>query len=215
MKKTAKELTLLEAIKYVKENNKANFDATVEVHINTNLEVKKAEQMLRFTLSLPKGTGKQIKVAVLSSKKVPNADLVLSEEDLIKISSGKLDPKKEFDVLVTEPIYMPKLASFAKYLGPAGLMPSPKNGTVTDNVETTVDLLKKGRIEVRTESNAPIVHTIIGKTSFEEKDLVENFNELLNALKQNKPQKAKTNWIQSIYICSTMGNSVKVSDLNL
>lgn len=204
---------LAEAIKDVKQLATANFDETIEVHINLTTDVKQADQQLRTTVSLPHGTGKETKVAVLSSKEVKDADLNLSEDDITKLEKGKITPGKDFDILVVEPSYMAKIGRLGPVLGPAGVMPNPKTGTVTDDVEKAVSQFKKGKIELRNEPNAPIIHTIIGKLSFEDKKLIENFNEIWATLKSNKPQKAKPNWIKNIFIVSTMGDSVEV-DIN-
>ncbi len=203
-------MTIQEAVKNIKESSKENFDATVEVHINLDIDTSKADQIVRYVTVLPNGTGKNKKVAVLASKKVANADIELNEEDIDKIISGKLRPKVDFDVLIAEPRYMPKLAKAAKVLGPAGVMPNPKTGTVTENVEKAVEDTKKGKIEIKNEKDFPIIHTIIGKVGFDKDKLVDNFNALITSLRQNRPQKAKPNWIESIYVVSTMGKSFNV-----
>ena len=205
--------TILEAIQQVKELSKENFDATVEAHINLQLDVKKG-QNIRYSLTLPKGTGKTKKVAVISSKTVPNADLQLSIEDIDKIISGKIQAKQDFDIIVCEPRYMANLAKAARVLGPAGLMPNPKTGTVTENVEEAVQNIKQGQVQIKTEKDVAIIHTIIGKVSFTDEDLMANFISIISSLKQNKPQKAKPNWIKNAYICSSMGQSIDV-DLSI
>ena len=210
--KDLKEYTIEEALKKVKSESKAKFDASIEVHINLDIDPNK--QNIRFSLSLPNGTGKTKKVAVLSSGKVEGADLNLTEEDLPKIDQGKIKPNVDFDVLITEPRYMPILAKYAKILGPAGVMPNPKNGTVTEEVSKAIAQFKKGKMEIKTEKLAPIIHTIIGKVSFDDKSLADNYKELIGALKANKPAKTVPLWIKSIFISSTMGPSVKVKDLN-
>lgn len=202
--------SILEAIKEVKESSKEKFDATVEVHFNLDLDIKKG-QTVRYSVTLPQGTGKTKKVAVLASKKIESADLELTEEDIDNIVKGKLQPKVDFDVIVTEPKFMPKLAKAAKILGPAGLMPNPKTGTVTENIEKAVADIKKGQVEVKTEKEAPLIHTIIGKVSFKEEDLMANFLALLNSLKQNKPQKSKPEWIKNAFLVSSMGKSVEIN----
>lgn len=200
---------IIEAVKKVKVGSKAKFDATVELHIN--LDIDPVKQNVRFQVNLPHGTGKTKKVAVLSSKKVANADISLVEADLPKIESGEIKPKTDFEVLITEPKYMPMLAKYAKILGPAGVMPNPKNGTVSEDVEKALEQIKKGKVEIKTEKDAPLIHTVIGKTSFEDKALEENLTEVINVLKQNKPPKTNPVWIKSIYIASSMGPSVKVA----
>ena len=198
-----------EAIVKVKKDSKTKFDATVEAHINLGIDVTK--QNVRFTITLPHGTGKIQRVAVLSDKKVEQADINLIESDLSKIEKGTLRPKIDFDVFITEPKFMPKIAKVAKILGPAGLMPNPKNGTVTDDIKKAVEQFKKGKIEVRTEQKAPLIHIVIGKISFDNKALEENLNELISNLKKNRPPKAKPGWIKNVYLTSTMGPSVKIN----
>lgn len=210
--KDLNEYPIEEALKKVKSESKAKFDASVEVHINLDIDPNK--QNIRFSLSLPNGTGKTKKIAVLSSGKVEGADVNLTEEDLPKIEQGKIKPNVDFDILITEPRYMPVLAKYAKILGPAGAMPNPKNGTVTEEISKSISQFKKGKMEIKTEKMAPIIHTIIGKVSFDEKSLSDNYNELISALKANKPAKTVPLWIKSIFISSTMGPSVKVKDLN-
>lgn len=210
--KDLNEYPIEEALKKVKSESKAKFDASVEVHINLDIDPNK--QNIRFSLSLPNGTGKTKKIAVLSSGKVEGADVNLTEEDLPKIEQGKIKPNVDFDILITEPRYMPVLAKYAKILGPAGAMPNPKNGTVTEEISKSISQFKKGKMEIKTEKMAPIIHTIIGKVSFDEKYLSDNYNELISALKANKPAKTVPLWIKSVFISSTMGPSVKVKDLN-
>lgn len=213
-----KDMTLYtaeDAISRVLETSKEGFNATIELHINLDLDPKKQEQMVRYTTTLPNGTGKTKKVAVLASKKVPNADIELSEEDLVKIENGKLRPRVDFDVLVAEPRFMVKLAKVAKILGPVGAMPNPKTGTVTEDVEKAVAQIKKGKVEIKTEKDIAIIHTIIGKTSFEKTALLENFNEVVHSLKQNKPAKTPPEWIKSMFVTSTMGTSYKINVIDL
>jgi len=208
-------MELMEAIKKVKLSSKEKFDASIEVHINLDLDSKKMEQPVRFSLTLPHGTGKTKKVAVLASKKVAGADLELKESDIELIQKGQIKPKIDFDTLVTEPAFMPKLAKVAKILGPAGVMPNPKTGTVSDDPEKAVSEIKKGRLDVKTEKDLPMIHTVIGKRSFTEEQLSENFIELYSALKQNKPPKAAPEWVKSIFIATSMGQSVVVDHTDL
>jgi large subunit ribosomal protein L1 len=201
--------TIEEAIKRVKTESKTKFDATVELHIN--LDIDPLKQNVRFQVNLPNGTGKTKRVAVLSSKKISGADISLSESDLPKFESGEIKAKVDFEVLITEPKFMPLLAKYAKILGPAGVMPNPKNGTVSENIEKSLEQIKKGKIDIKTEKDAPLIHTLIGKVSFEDKALEENLLEIVNILKQNKPPKTNPVWIKSMYITSSMGPSVKVA----
>lgn len=203
-------MELKEAIKTVQTNAKEKFDSTIEAHINLALDSKKQDQNVRFSVTLPNGTGKSKKVAVLTSKKIAEADLNLTEIDIDKLANGNIRPKVDFEVLITEPSYMPKLAKAAKVLGPAGVMPNPKNGTVTEDIEKAVKEVKKGKIDIKTEKDVSVIHTFIGKMSFTPEQLAENFEALLNALRQNKPNKATPEWIKSIFLSSTMGKSVLV-----
>ena len=204
---------LAEAIKEVKAKAPAKFDESIEVHFNLEIDPTQADQTVRVTTNLPHGTGKEIKVAVMSDKKIPGADLQLTDEDLPKIEKGKIKPKNDFDVLIVEPSAMGKFGKLGPILGPAGVMPNPKTGTVTDNVAEAVEQFKKGKVELRNEITAPILHTLIGKVSFEEKQLTENFMEVWSTLKSNKPQKAKPEWIKNCFISSSMGSSIEV-DIN-
>jgi large subunit ribosomal protein L1 len=199
-----------EAIKKAKESSKVKFDATVEIHFNFNLDITKADQMVRTTVVLPNGTGKRVKVAVFASKKVEEADVELTEDDLAKIQNGTIKPGVDFDYIVSEPRYMPKLAVVARILGPAGVMPNPKNGTVSENPAEAVKKLKKGQVEIKNEQNQAVAHTVIGKVSFTEAQLKENFLAILEALKAAKPQKAKGGWVKSCFITTSMGPSFGV-----
>jgi len=202
---------IAEAIKLAKETCKTKFDSTLEVHFNLGIDHKKPEQCIRVSTTLPHGTGKTKKVAVFASKKCPGADIELSEDDLGKIEKGTIKPKVDFDVVIAEPRYMAKLAKIARILGPAGMMPNPKSGTVTEDVEKAVEQVKKGKVELRNEPDAPIIHSIFGKKSFENDKLAENFQEILNTLKSNRPQKVKPDhYIKSCFITTTMGPSVQV-----
>lgn len=203
--------TIEEAIKNLKESSKEKFDATVELHINLDIDPKKQDEQIRYTTMLPNGTGKEIKVAVMASGKVPEADLELTEADLKKIESGKLKAGNDFDVIVAEPKMMGQLAKVARILGPAGVMPNPKNGTVTDDVAKGVKQLKEGKIEIKTEQIHPIIHTIIGKVSFDDKQLLENYNEVMKSLRAHKPQKSAPEFIVSAFLTSTMGQSYQVN----
>ena len=203
------EYKIPDAIKRVKETSKTKFDASVETHIN--LDIDPTKQIVRFLITLPHGTGKTQKIAVLSDKKVEKADINLSEADLSKIEKGDIKPGTDFDIFITQPKFMSKVAKIAKILGPVGLMPNPKNGTVVGNIEKAVEEFKAGKVEIRTEQKAPIIHIVIGKVSFGEKELEENLQEIIKSLKQNKPQKAKPSWIKSIFLTSSMGPSIKLS----
>lgn len=202
-------MTISQGIDQVKKSDKARFDSSIEVHINCDLN-KEKQETVRFSMTLPHGTGKSKKIAVISSQKITGVDLELGEGDIEKLEKGQIKPKLDFEILVVEPKFMAKLAKVAKILGPAGLMPNPKNGTVTEDVQKAVEQFKKGRLEVRTEANGTVIHTIIGKKSFTTQALEENFLELMSSVKANKPAKAPENWLKSVYISATMSPSVQV-----
>jgi large subunit ribosomal protein L1 len=195
------------AIKELKAKAKEKFDATVEVHVNLDLD---KNQTIRYTTTLPHGTGKTRKIAVFGSNEVEGIDLHLTESDIAKIEKGELVAGKDFDILLTEPKYMPKIAKVAGILGPAGVMPNPKSGTVTDNILEAVKNFKLGQMEIRTEASAPIIHTLIGKISWENEKLEENFAKLITTLRQNKPAKAKPAFLKSVFVKTSMGKAVEV-----
>lgn len=203
-------MTITEAIDYVKKTDRAKFDSSIEVHIDCDLD-KSKQETVRFSLTLPHGTGKTKKIAVMASNEVTGADVELLEGDIEKLEKGELKPKVDFEMLIVEPRYMPKLAKVAKILGPAGLMPSPKNGTVAEDVQKALEQFKKGRLEVKTEPNGAVIHTVLGRKSFGTKALEENFQELISSVRANKPAKANENWIKSVYISATMSPSAQVS----
>ncbi len=204
--------TAEEAIKLVKETSTVKFDASVEVHAQLGIDPKKGDQQIRSTVVLPHGTGKSTKVAAFVSAdkekeaKEAGADFVYSEEDIKRIKdTGKI----EFDVAVTTPDMMPKMAVAAKVLGPRGLMPSPKTETVSPNIKKMIEELKKGKITFKNDDGANI-HQAIGKVSFDEVKLKENFDVFMDTLKKIKPNSSKGTYIKSLSICSTMGPAIKI-----
>ncbi len=206
------QLSIIEVIAAVKKSAVAKFDESVEVHARLNIDPKKGDQQARGVAELPFGTGKTIKVAVFTTTQkkeaeAAEADLVGGEELIEKIkSSGKIDA----DMALATPEMMPKLATIAKILGPKGLMPNPKNKTVTPKVKEIIEALKKGRADFKNDSSGN-VHQIIGKVSFENEKLEKNFEIFLEALKKARPEGAKGKFIKNISICSTMGKSYSVS----
>ena len=201
-----------EAFKLIKEGKIAKFDESVEAHVRLGIDTKKGEQQVRGAVVLPHGVGKEKKIAVITSTKSKEAksagaDIVGGEELIEKISSGKIG---NFDVLVATPEMMPKLAKVAKILGPRGLMPSPKTETVTEKVEETVKMLKKGKISFKNDTSG-IIHQVIGKLSFEEKKLEENYKAFIDAVQKAKPAGLKGKYMVSASICWTMGPGVKIN----
>ena len=207
-----KAYTKEEAIKLVKETSTANFDATVELALRLNLDTKKADQQLRGALVLPNGTGKVKRVLVIAkgalaqAAKDAGADYVGDVDMLEKIEKENWF---DFDVMVATPDMMPALGKLGKVLGPKGLMPNPKTGTVTMDTKKAVEEIKKGRVEYRTDSYGNL-HVIIGKVSFDDEKLLENLNTFMNLINKTKPSTVKGKYILNVALTSTMGPSVKV-----
>ena len=201
-----------EAVKLIKEVSNTKFDATVEVAMNLNLNVKKADQQLRGAIVLPKGTGKSARVLVIAkgdgakAAKEARADYVGDADMIEKIQKENWF---DFDTLIATPDMMPALGKIGKILGPKGLMPNPKTGTVTMNVKQAVEDAKAGKLEYRTDSYGN-VHGIIGKVSFSEADLLENLNAFVKTILRAKPQTAKGTYVKSISLSATMSPAVKV-----
>ena len=204
-----------EAMKLVKETSNVKFDSTIEVAMNLNLDSKKADQQLRGAIVLPNGTGKTKKILVLAKgdqakqAKEAGADYVGDVDMIDKI--GK-ENWFDFDVIIATPEMMPALGKIGKLLGPKGLMPNPKTGTVTMEVGKAVEETKKGKVNYRTDSYGN-VHGIIGKLSFTETMLVENLTAFVNAILKVKPSTVKGNYVKNISVSSTMGPGIKI-DLN-
>ncbi len=205
-----------EAIAFVKENAGAGFDESVEVHVKLGTNPKKSDEAVRATASLPHGTGRTKKVAVVTSTqakeaKEAGAALVGGEELVAEIKEGKVNPGTDFDVLLATPEMMPKLAMVAKILGPKGLMPSPKNETVTPKVAGAVEALSKGaKISFKNDDSSNI-HQVVGRVSFTEEQLSENIAAFREALMKAKPDSLKGKFVRSASISSTMGPGVLVS----
>lgn len=204
-----------EAIKLVKQTANAKFEESVEVAMNLNLDVKKADQQLRGAIVLPNGTGKTKKILVLAkgeqakAAKAANADFV---GDLDLINKIETENWFDYDVIIATPEMMPALGKIGKLLGPKGLMPNPKTGTVTMDVAKAVEETKKGKVNYRTDSYGNI-HALIGKVNFTEEQLVENLSSFVEAILKVKPATVKGTYVKNISVSSTMGPGVKV-DLN-
>ncbi|OGR42265.1 MAG: 50S ribosomal protein L1 [Elusimicrobia bacterium GWA2_61_42] len=201
-----KKYTVKEAVALIKKTANAKFDETLEVHMKLGVDVKQSDQQVRSTVSLPHGTGKTKKVAVIAKgekekeAQAAGADIFGGAELIEKIMGGFMD----FDVLVVTPDMMKDAAKLGKTLGPKGLMPNPKSGTVTFDVSKTVKELKAGRIEFKADPQA-IVHAIAGKVSFPEEKLVENVQTVIDAVLKVKPSSSKGVYMQSVFLTSTMG----------
>jgi large subunit ribosomal protein L1 len=207
-----KSYPIAEAVELTKKLSKTKFDGSVEVHFRLGIDTKKGEQQIRAAVSLPHGTGKTVKVAAFVSpdkeKEVreAGADIVGGEELIAEI---KKTEKTDFQVAVAEPAMMKNLAQIAKILGTRGLMPSPKNETVTPNPAKAVAELKKGKVSFKNDDTGN-VHVAIGKVSFDAKKLVENYETILGSIKKAKPGSSKGVYIRNISLNATMGSGVKV-----
>ena len=203
--------TIEDAIKIVKKNCTTKFDESIDVSFNLNLKLKKEEVSLRTSVNLPNGNGKKLKVAVLcedsktSEAKDAGADLTDSESLINDITAGKIN----FNKLVATPAMMPKMGKLGKILGPKGLMPNPKLGTVTNNVKSIVKALKSGQIEIKNDEDGN-VGASIGKKSFSDIKIKENFDALLDTILKEKPNGIKGDFILSAFLTSTMGISYKL-----
>ena len=206
-----KAYSLAEAAEKVKETNYAKFDASFDIDVRLGVDPRKANQMVRGVVTLPHGTGKTIRVLVLctpdqeAAAKAAGADYVGLDEYIDKIKGGWTD----IDVIITQPAIMGKIGALGRILGPRGLMPNPKSGTVTPDVAKAVEEVKKGKIDFKVDKNG-IVHTSIGKVSFTPEQMRDNAREFINTLIKLKPATAKGTYIKSIYVSSTMGPGIKV-----
>ncbi len=206
--------TLAEALELALKTSPVKFDASVEIHARLGVDPRQADQNIRTTLVLPNGNGKTVRVAVFApldvckAAKAAGADIAEDEEFLKQLEKGTIN----FDVLIATPQYMPKLGKFARLLGPKGLMPNPKAGTVTMDVEKAVKEAKAGKVEYRVDKQA-IVHIGVGKTSFGVEKLAENANAFFDSLKAQKPNTLKGSYVKSVFITTTMGPSIQIENL--
>ena len=202
---------LEEAMDVLKSTATTKFVESVELHANLNIDPKYADQQLRTTVTLPNGVGKTVSIAVLTDEenfaeaKSAGADIVGNDDLIEQINQGNIN----FDLLITTPNLMPKLAKLGRVLGPKGLMPSPKSGTVTTNLESTLIEFKKGKFEYKADKTG-IVHVSFGKSDFENTKLIENLKALYKSIEQNRPSGVKGKYIKSLFICTTMGSSIKL-----
>ena len=203
-----------EAVKLVKETSTSSFDGTVELHVRLNLDTKKADQQLRGAIALPKGTGKTARILVIAKGpkategKDAGADYV---GDIDMIEKIEKENWFEFDTIIATPDMMPQLGKIGKLLGPKGLMPNPKTGTVTMDIAKAVEEVKAGKVEYKTDSFG-IIHGVVGKTSFKEEDLLENLNAFMSTILKVKPATVKGEYVKSITLTSTMGPGIKVEN---
>lgn len=206
---------LEEAISILKETATTRFVESVELHANLNINPKYADQQLRTTVTLPHGVGKQTRIAVLTNEenfaeaKSAGADIVGSDDLIEQITQGNIN----FDLLIATPNMMPKLAKLGRVLGPKGLMPSPKSGTVSSTLESTLTEFKKGKFEYKADRTG-IVHVNFGKINFTTDQLIENLKALYKSIEQNRPSGVKGKYFKTLFICTSMGPSLKV-DLDM
>jgi len=203
---------LEDAIVLLKETATAKFVESAELHANLNIDPKYSDQQLRTTVTLPNGIGKQIRIAVLTNEenfteaKSSGADIVGNDDLIDKITQGNID----FDLLIATPNMMPKLAKLGRVLGPKGLMPSPKSGTVSTTLESTLTEFKKGKFEYKADKTG-VVHINFGKSDFTNVQLVENLKALYKSIEQNRPSGVKGKYFKTLSICTTMGPSIELN----
>ena len=206
---------LAEAISDLKETATTKFIESLELHANLNINPKYADQQLRTTVILPNGVGKQLTIAVLTNEEnfkeaeLANADMIGDDSLIEKITQGDIN----FDLLIATPNMMPKLAKLGRVLGPKGLMPSPKSGTVTNTLTETLNEFKKGKFEYKADKTG-VVHVNFGKTNFTDSQLIENLTALYRSIEQNRPSGVKGKYFKNLFICTTMGPSIKL-DLDI
>lgn len=206
----------IEAIKILKSNSYTKFEETLEVAINLGIDTNKTDQNVRGVITLPKGNGKTVKIAVLAKgekqteAKEAGADII-GEADLIDtISNSKID----FDLIIATPDLMPSIGKVAKILGPKGLMPNPKLGTVTQDIKTAVKNAKSGQVQFKNDKGG-IIHAGIGKINFNENDLLENLTAFVGSIIKNKPENVKGSFIKKVTIASTMGVGLEINSTSL
>lgn len=207
-----KEYSVEEAITLLKQTATTKFIESAEAHFCLNLDTKYNDQQLRTTIRLPKGTGKEVHIALLVSDDLNKESLInqgadqVGSDDLVeKISQGVLD----FDILLATPEMMPKIMKLGKILGPRGLMPSTKAGTITTDISAALSEFKAGKVECRADKTG-VVHMLFGKTNFSEADLIENLLAIYESIKQNRPSGVKGKYFKTFTVCSTMGPSIKI-----
>ena len=209
-----KAYSLKEAVELAIKTSPVKFDASVEIHARLGVDPRQADQNIRTTMVLPNGNGKEVRVAVFApldvckAAKAAGADIAEDEEFLKSLEKGEIN----FDILISTPQYMPKLGKFARVLGPKGLMPNPKAGTVTTDVEKAVKEAKAGKVEYRVDKQS-IVHIGVGKVSFGADKLVQNAEAFFESLKNQKPASLKGSYVKSVYITTTMGPSIEIENL--
>tara|TARA_B100001029_G_scaffold73481_1_gene60014 strand:- start:208 stop:897 length:690 start_codon:yes stop_codon:yes gene_type:complete len=206
----------LEAIKILKEKSYVKFNETIDISINLGIDSNKTDQNIKGVVNLPKGSGKTVKVAVVANEdkhadaKINGADLVGTDDLIENISKSKID----FDILIATPDMMPKLGKVAKILGPKGLMPNPKLGTVTNEISQSVKDAKSGQVKFKNDKSG-IVHAGVGKIDFSEEDLLENIKTIYSSILKSKPDSVKGSFVKKVTIASTMGIGLSINQASL
>ena len=209
---SSKQYKINEAVKLIKERSKTKFIESIDLSFNLNMDKSKSDQTLRTTVDLPHGNGKKIKVAVICANdkideaKKSGADIAGSEDLIEIINNGKID----FDILVCTPDMMSKVGKLGKVLGPKGIMPNPKFGTVSPNIKKAVEDIKKGKVEIRCDKDGNLSLSV-GRANFDDNKIVENYKSVLEVVEKEKPSGIKGNFINSIFLTSSMGPSTKIS----
>lgn len=204
-------LNIEEAVEALKETATTKFVESVELHANLNIDPKYSDQQLRTTVTLPNGVGKKTIIAVLTNNEnfdeanSAGADIVGNDELIENITKGNIN----FDLLIATPNMMPKLAKLGRVLGPKGLMPSPKSGTVSNDLTSTLTEFKKGKFEYKADKTG-IVHVSFGKTNFTNLQLIENLKALYKSIEKNRPSGVKGKYFKTLFICTSMGSSIKL-----
>jgi large subunit ribosomal protein L1 len=211
-----KTYTIAEAVAFLQANKTAKFDESVEMHFKLGISAKKNDENVRGTVVLPHGTGRTQKVVVVTSTKLKEAQdagaaLAGGEELIADIKSGKVNPGTHFDLVLSTPEMMPKLATIAKILGPKGMMPSPKNETVTQKIGETVEMLQKGKKASYKNDDSGNIHQVVGKLSFSAAALEENVAMFIDAIQKGKPEGLKGRFILSMTLTSTMGPGLRIT----
>jgi len=206
----SKTYNLEQAVELAQKTSTTKFDATVELHVRLGVDPKHADQNIRDNLVLPAGSGKSVRVAVFDDATVDGADLSGIETISKALEKGELN----FDVLISTPANMPKLGKYARTLGPRGLMPNPKSGTVTQDVAKAVQEAKAGRVEYRVDSTG-IIHLGVGKVSFSKAQLLDNLQAVLTSVKNNKPASVKGNYIKAVHLTTSMGPSISLDPASI
>ena len=209
---SSKQYKINEAVKLIKERSKTKFIESIDLSFNLNMDKSKSDQTLRTTVDLPHGNGKKIKVAVICANdkideaKKSGADIAGSEDLIETINNGKID----FDISVCTPDMMSKVGKLGKVLGPKGIMPNPKFGTVSPNIKKAVEDIKKGKVEIRCDKDGNLSLSV-GRANFDDNKIIENYKSVLEVVEKEKPSGIKGNFINSIFLTSSMGPSTKIS----